>query len=252
MKIVRIFPYKLGSKSARVLSNVLHGLRVRLNGFFRQRNNHLVINWGNPNRPRWWVNGLNYPQNVAFAISKDIALEKMRDAGVSIVDFTRDQNTAQEWVNNGKVVVGRAILNGHGGIGCRVYSKDGNRVVDHLPLYTKHLRHKREFRIHVVNGSIIDMVEKRKRVGVEERNAWIRNLHNGYVFCREGIEVPQCVRDEAVKATAALGLHFGAVDIGYRVKDNKAFVFEVNTAPGVEGTTILRYAEAFRQIAARD
>ena len=30
-------------------------------------------------------------------------------------------------------------------------------------------------------------------------------------------------------------LDFGAVDIGYRVRDNRSFIFEINTAPGLSG-----------------
>ena len=41
-----------------------------------------------------------------------------------------------------------------------------------------------------------------------------------------------------------LGLDFGAVDIGHRLIDNKLFVFEINTAPGITGTTLDNYAKA--------
>jgi glutathione synthase/RimK-type ligase-like ATP-grasp enzyme len=41
-----------------------------------------------------------------------------------------------------------------------------------------------------------------------------------------------------------MGLDFGAVDIGHRLIDNQFFVFEVNTAPGLEGTTLDKYAKA--------
>ena len=41
-----------------------------------------------------------------------------------------------------------------------------------------------------------------------------------------------------------LGLDFGAVDIGHRLQDNKFFVFEINTAPGIEGSTLDKYAKA--------
>jgi glutathione synthase/RimK-type ligase-like ATP-grasp enzyme len=44
-----------------------------------------------------------------------------------------------------------------------------------------------------------------------------------------------------------LGLDFGAVDIGHRIIDNKVFVFEVNTAPGIEGTTLQRYVNTFNE-----
>jgi glutathione synthase/RimK-type ligase-like ATP-grasp enzyme len=45
-------------------------------------------------------------------------------------------------------------------------------------------------------------------------------------------------------AVAALGLDFGAVDIGWNRSTRRATVYEVNTAPYVEGTTAKMYAEA--------
>jgi len=49
----------------------------------------------------------------------------------------------------------------------------------------------------------------------------------------------------ALAAVSALGLDFGAVDIIYNEHENQYYVLEVNTAPGLEGTTVEKYAEAF-------
>lgn len=246
MKYLRILPYKLGSASAKFLARALNGKRVKLNGRFRPRLRHMVINWGNHHVPSWWTTGLNHPARVDHSSNKLRALQTMRAAGVSIPEFTPDQAVAQQWIREGKVVVGRRILNGSKGIGCVVWSEETDTATP-CPLYTKHLRHKREFRIHVFNRRIIDMVEKLKRRGFEGRNSWIRNHNNGYVFARGGRDIPTEVQREAEKATRSLGLDFGAVDVAYREKENKAYVFEVNTAPGMEGTTIQRYADAIRQ-----
>jgi D-alanine-D-alanine ligase-like ATP-grasp enzyme len=40
-------------------------------------------------------------------------------------------------------------------------------------------------------------------------------------------------------------LDFGAVDIIYNAKRNECYVLEVNTAPGLEGTTVEKYATKF-------
>src|SRR3990167_1821861 len=113
------------------------------------------------------------------------------------------------------------------------------------PLYTKHLRHKQEFRIHIFKNKIIDMTEKRKVSGYNNVNNWIRSHKNGWVFCRDDLAVPICVTEEAIKACQTLRLDFGAVDICYREKENRAYVLEVNTAPGLEGTTLENYEKAF-------
>ena len=249
-KILRILPYKPGSRSCRILARSLNGLRVRQAGNFRPRLRHLVVNWGNPRKPHWWIRGLNNPDAVGRSSNKLTALTILKEAGVSIPQFTVNHEEAAKWVGEaGKIVVGRRVLNGSKGIGCVIYRKeDGAAIVNfNCPLYTLHLRHKREFRIHVFKGRVIDMVEKRKRRGFEDRNAYIRNYHNGYVFTREGLQVPDCVSSEAIRATAVLGLDFGAVDVAFREKENKAYVFEVNTAPGIEGTTIQSYIRALKQ-----
>ena len=217
MKYLRLLPYKLGSHAARVLSRALNGLRVRLNGRFRPRPRHLVVNWGNPRKPHWWINGLNDPDVVAISSNKLLALQKMKASGVSIPEFTVDHEVAKSWVAAGKIVVGRRILNGSKGIGCIIYGEEGQETPEfNCPLYTLHLRHRREFRIHIFKGRIIDMVEKKKRNGFEARRRWIRSYNNGYVFTRDQLQVPEVVKQESLKASNSLGLDFGAVDIAYR------------------------------------
>ena len=84
---------------------------------------------------------------------------------------------------------------------------------------------------------------KRKRNGALGGTG-IRNHANGWVYARAEIAPPEELLSSAAKAVKLLGLDFGAVDIGHRVIDNKFFVFEVNTAPGLEGTTLDKYSKA--------
>lgn len=244
---LRILPYKPGSRSAKLIARGCNGLRVRFDGHYRPRRRHLVVNWGKAAAPHWWPQvryALNQPEAVRRASNKLVSFQRLQEAGVSIPLWTTDAGVAKQWLlEKGGVVVGRQILNGHGGIGCIVW-EDSQDTPAGCPLYTRHLRHKREYRIHVFQGTIIDAVEKRRKRGFENRNGWIRNHVNGYVFCRDGLVVPEPVKAEAIKATAALGLDFGAVDVAFREKEGKAYIFEVNTAPGVEGTTIQSYIKA--------
>ena len=243
---LRLLPYKIGSRSARFIARALNGLRVRFDGRYRPRPNHLLINWGTPRTPTWWRKGLNQPQLVNMSANKKLSLAVLHMAGIPVPEFTTDIEVAHEWIRNGKVVVGRRILNGHGGIGCVVYAPEFENILSPLPLYTKHLRHKDEYRIHVFKGQVIDYAKKRKRRGFAGVDPWIRSYNNGWVFCREGIQLPDGIADLAIKSVAALGLDFGAVDIGYRQKEAKGYVFEVNTAPGMQGTTIMSYINAIR------
>lgn len=122
------------------------------------------------------------------------------------------------------------------------------RVVD-APLYTKYVKKADEYRVHVFGGEVLDVQQKRKRQEVpnDEVDYQIRNLAGGWVFCRDNVDCPDSVRELAVSAVRALGLDFGAVDIGFNRHDGIGYVFEVNTAPGVEGTTLDKYYAAFAQ-----
>jgi D-alanine-D-alanine ligase-like ATP-grasp enzyme len=42
-------------------------------------------------------------------------------------------------------------------------------------------------------------------------------------------------------------LDFGAVDVIWNEKEDKYYVLEVNTACGLEGTTLDKYVEQFRR-----
>ena len=53
--------------------------------------------------------------------------------------------------------------------------------------------------------------------------------------------------DEAIKAVAALGLQFGAVDCCLDT-DDKPWIIEVNTGPGLEGTAFKNYVAAFSKM----
>ena len=67
----------------------------------------------------------------------------------------------------------------------------------------------------------------------QEYRGIIGNWHNGFSF-QYAHECPQAVKDLGCKAVDVLGLDFGAVDI-IQGTDNRYYVLEVNTAPGVQG-----------------
>lgn len=125
-------------------------------------------------------------------------------------------------------------------------AKNENEVVA-APLYTKYKRKDKEYRVHVFKGEIIDTQEKR-RVGKSHRpatyNEYIRNHSTGWVFCRGGLRIPIGLHELALSAITALELDFGAVDIIHNSKHQKSYVLEVNTAPGLEGTTLTKYVDA--------
>lgn len=183
-------------------------------------------------------------RSVVFpsGIDKIQQFRLFREAGVSAPAFSTNYNTVKEDIDS-KQIVARALTNASEGRGVSIHQRDDE--LPRVPLYTAYIPKKKEFRVHVYNGEVIDVAEKRKRRGENpDRNTQIRNTANGYVFCRTDVVEPDDLRSTALAAVTALGRTQGAVDIIYNEKQNKSFVLEVNSRPGMEGTTCQKYADA--------
>ncbi len=241
---ILVYPYKLGSKSSKALAQALNSIRIRPYGRYRARYYDTVINWGNTTIPYWGGNILNKPENVALATSKLTTFQKFQEHNVPCPDWTTDKQTAKQWITEGHEVYARTQLSGHSGSGIVVCSDPNN--LTHAKLYTKRVKAKYEFRVHVFKGKVIDFQQKKRRNGAEA-NPYIRNHSNGYVYARSDVALPEVVAQAATKAVSALSLDFGAVDIGYVSLHNTAYCYEVNTAPGLENTTISKYKAAILQ-----
>jgi glutathione synthase/RimK-type ligase-like ATP-grasp enzyme len=167
--------------------------------------------------------------------------------GIRIPEFTTDRERAETWLNDERVdVVVRHKLSGHSGDGIELVS--GTTTMPVAPLYVKYVKKQQEFRVHVAFGEVIDVQEKRKRKELPEdfaTNFQVRNHQTGWVYCRENITEPEGLRQMAQRVVGELGLDFGAVDLIYNAKRNEVYCLEVNTAPGLEGSTVDKYAEAF-------
>ena len=249
-----IYPYKMGSKSSRVLSRALNTRRVHPDRHYKPKPNHLIINWGSSHYPDWYNytynDVLNKPGYVALAANKRTTFNYFLASGVPHPEWTDDTECAQSWVDDGHRVYGRKTLTGHSGSGIILFDSETICSSMECPLYTKNIKAKHEYRIHIgTNGNtkvVIDYQQKKKRNGHEGGISGIRNHTNGWVYARENIEVPDVVTLAAMRAVDALGLNFGACDIGYNEREDKAYVYEVNTAPGLVGTTLDKYVEYFK------
>ena len=237
-----IYPYSMVSKSAKILARALGTRRVFPDGDYRYKRNHKIINWGSSTVPDWdnWrVSWSNSPKFAANAVNKIKALSCLPEDICPV--WTVNKEEAAQW--NSRVFC-RTLLTGHGGSGI-VVANAPEELVD-APLYTKGVRKDREFRVHVwENGSILDFSQKKRRAGGTTIIPGVRSHINGWVFCREGVVLPESVADAAIRAVRSLRLHFGAVDVCTTL-DGDVKVFEVNTAPGISGTTVEKYVKAIR------
>jgi glutathione synthase/RimK-type ligase-like ATP-grasp enzyme len=251
-----VLPYNQGSQSAKALAQELGFKRIKLrnsrfnpitrNGFPKK-----VINWGANTLPEnlQGVKILNHPDACTRACNKLTAFETLQGK-VSIPEFTTDREKATEWLEQGKIVVERHLLRANSGRGIRIV--ENKEDLQDAPLYVMYVKKKHEFRIHVFNGECFDIqAKKRKNEVPDEQVNWqVRNLDGGFIFAREGIaliNMPPELLDDCEKAVTELGLDFGAVDVAWNEREQKGYILEVNTACGLEGTTLDNYVNKFKE-----
>jgi len=241
---IRIEPYKTFSGGAKRLALRAGILRATKRQVAKHGDFDIVINWGRSER-RFNGEYINIPESVVNASDKLLASKILGANKVPQPEYTTDRAIAEQWASEGTTVVCRKLLRASCGRGI-VLAVEAKDIVN-APLYTKYVKKADEYRVHVAFGEVIDVQQKKRRLGVpDDKVNWqIRNAANGWVFTRDGVSAPDCVKTAAVSAVNALGLDFGAVDIGYNVKAARPVVYEVNTAPGLEGSTLDTYFEAF-------
>lgn len=106
-----------------------------------------------------------------------------------------------------------------------------------------------EFRVHLFGGKSIragHKVRRPQRPDGTPSHEWIRSFDAGWVIAYENFQSSKAMRDLATRAVNALGLQFGAVDIGQR-QDGSLLVLEVNRAPGIEGGSTQAYVGAIKK-----
>jgi hypothetical protein len=237
------------SKGARALAKALGGRRIKLLPTFGHGDT--FINWGDSQCPSNQV--LNRPSAIRLVANKLLAFDAFSSANVPIPDYARRKEDVA-W--EGTTVV-RHKLTGHSGEGIEIC--DASNLPD-APLYVRYIKKDQEYRVHVgrllyLNGNqpevasikVIAVQRKARRHDVPdgEVNWQVRNHSNGFIFARGGFTPPEAVVDAAKQALVASGLDFGAVDV-IQQKNGKAYVLEINTAPGLEGQTIADYVNYFK------
>ena len=255
---MKIIPYKAGSESAKALAEELGIARLKLEGSrWKGKAGDVVINWGTSRMGHPAFEGaarvLNHPDNVVKASNKLSSFDAFTDANVACPAYTTSHDEACNLLKNGSTIVVREKLNGHSGEGITIITPEaylsGDVVVPKAPLYTNYIKKVNEYRAHVFGGNVFFVQRKARKKDVpdEEVNWQVRNHANGFIFAHEGVDIPDDVKELAVGAVAALGLDFGAVDL-IQTKMGKWYVLEVNTACGLAGTTLKKYAEQFRNL----
>lgn len=247
MPRIRVLPYKQGSRSAKALAESLGGKVLKLEGSrFVQRPDDIIINWGSSSQNNY-RGVFNLPPNVAEASNKLRFFRKMGEQNWMPSFWERPEDIPDDAFP----IVCRTILNGHSGAGIVI----ANTREELVPcrLYVQYKKKKHEYRIHLgwIEGRGIVQIDAQKKVipaGTEPLNTQIRNHGNGYVYARTNIFIPNSVLEAAQQCFEKLSLDFCAVDVIYNEHYDRAYVLEVNTAPGLEGQTIENYSTFFNTL----
>lgn len=242
---IKIVPYRQASKSAKALAKALGGRVLLLEG-----SNYIpvptdtIINWGNTTTSLPGL--LNPPLVIKRASNKKTFFEMMKTAGLKEL-LPRFWTDPREIPSEAYPIVCRTVLSGHSGEGIVIANKPSECVS--ATLYTQYMKKSDEYRIHLgaVNGEVflVSIQQKRRRLDHPDPDWKVRNHDNGFIYARGDVNPPTNVVSYASQVFAASGLDFGAVDVIYSNKTGAAYVLEINTAPGLEGTTITDYKAFF-------
>lgn len=248
---IRVLPYKQGSKGAKALAVALGGKVLKLVGSkFTERDSDFIINWGNSNEDKFDCL-LNFPEDIEKVSNKLLFFLDCVDQ--SLADFLPQFWTSREDIpNDAYPVVCRTKLTGHSGEG--IVIADSPEELVEASLYTKYIKKKDEYRVHLglssdaLTTKVIAVQQKRRRTDHPDPNWQVRSHANGFVYCRSEIDPPASVVDSAIAVFEATGLCFGAVDVIWNEQQQRAYVLEVNSAPGLEGATVDDYANYFKEL----
>lgn len=188
-------------------------------------------------------------QHIRYGDQRDklTQYQFFRKNGIPFPFFTRDREDAAGYMQeHGGSMVCRTLLQGQEGHGI-VIADTIDDLVD-AKVYVAYKEKTLEFRVNLFRGEVVNMREKRRKIGAEQVEPRIRNVENGYVYCLPREVIPLKVRvDIILRAKAASKVtdsDIVGVDIAYNAKDSSFFLLEVNSAPALEGATVTEMGEA--------
>lgn len=261
---VVIVPYHKYSRSAQALAEYFHRKitdKIMAGDLGALHKDVFIVNWGKPTTPYEHL----YPENpvVNSLVGVNKATRKITtfqsfatwneqlsgnvgandELRINFPEYTSSQSVALDWIADGYTVFSRKSVS-TGGQDIQIISDvPENACEKRGDFYVKYVPKKEEYRVHVFDGKVVDIQRKALRSGIDKDTVdfRIRNYSGGFVFIREGIDPNDKILQQAVLAVQSLGLVFGAVDVIWNEHYQKAYVLEVNTAPGLEGQTVKTY-----------
>jgi hypothetical protein len=203
-----------------------------------------LIRWGSRTSVSYAPNETVINSQTALRQNTD-KLESLRmldNAGINVPEYTEDRDEISETF--GYPALGRAESHTRGqDINLILQWRDAY-LTEGNDYFTEYIPTDMEYRMHVVNGEVVKVHEKRLR-SEADNHPWIRNAETGWVFLEPREEAPP---DQlAIDAVDALGLDFGAIDVVREEGTGDHYVLEVNSAPSLDEANLERYGEALAE-----
>jgi glutathione synthase/RimK-type ligase-like ATP-grasp enzyme len=142
-------------------------------------------------------------------------------------------------------VIVRDSLSTFGGRGIHVCNNI-NEFNQHNATWTPFIKTQFELRVHILGGEVKRIFKKEYDLDEPESEYPIRNLSNGYHFSLKELEHYPKVIDLFSKISEVEEIgneNYYAADIGWDSNKKEYFIFEFNSAPGLNDNTAKVYAE---------
>lgn len=202
-----------------------------------------LIRWGSRTGAGWRPaeQVINSQSSLENNTDKLDAMKQLDNGGIPVPNYSEDRDDLGDALEY--PVVGRETDHARGeDINLILqwrdsYLTDNDYFVEYIPTEL-------EYRMHVVNGEVVQVHEKRLRSD-EDNHPFIRNSETGWVFLEPREDPP--ADNLAVDAVGCLGLDFGAVDVVREEETGDEYVLEVNSAPSLDEANLERYGDAFAE-----
>jgi len=244
----------------------------------------IIIGWGTKINENITFNddvkNINHPNNILLNRNKLKALKELRNSNIPIAKLIEIGQVTEEDLP----VIGRTNWH-QGGKGfwmCPTLTHVKNATAEGAKYFQKFIEIKEEYRLHVFRDSVLYSVKKVKRNNMTEAfieqnkekieslasknnktletetvdyvlkqmskqhntpDMFIRSNTRGWKFSRV-TTISTELKTIAIAAVKALSLDFAAVDCCVDINGN-IYIIELNTGPGLKGTSLDVYLAAF-------
>ena len=226
-----IQPYKRFSKAVFNLRKELRLKRYNSEDFY-----DLLINYGSQRKDYNFTRVINKHESISNASNKVKAFKIFKENNLRTLRFTTSIDEAKGF--RFPVFCRQNYL--MGGKGIKIAFTPEELILAHF--YTEYINPIAEYRVNVFKDEVILWSKKEPKINA---NPYIRNNKHNYKFSKRFSECPPVLKDLCVNAVRVLGLDFGGVDVLFG-EDNKYYLLEVNTAIGMDGSTIKLFADKIR------